>query len=105
MPGDIPLAADFDGDGRTDLSVFRPSTGTWYIRYSSRGYDPGAPGVFNWGMPGDMPVVADFDGDRRADLTIFRPSTGEWFIRYSSSNYSTSGYYAWGAPGDSLMSR
>src|SRR5206468_2852945 len=23
--------ADFDGDGRTDVSVFRPSEGNWYI--------------------------------------------------------------------------
>ena len=32
---EMPLAADFDGDGRTDLAVYRPSNGGWFIRYSS----------------------------------------------------------------------
>jgi hypothetical protein len=27
---DIPTPADFDGDGKTDVSVFRPDEGNWY---------------------------------------------------------------------------
>ena len=37
-PGDLPIALDFDGDGKTELTVYRPSTGQWFIRYSSYGY-------------------------------------------------------------------
>ena len=29
--GDKITPGDYDGDGRTDLAVFRPSTGTWWI--------------------------------------------------------------------------
>ena len=73
-------AADFDGDGTSDLSVFRPSTGTWfYINSGNTTFT-----FVNFGQDGDIPVDGDFDGDSRADFVVFRPSTGEWFKRLSS---------------------
>ncbi|MCB0346570.1 MAG: hypothetical protein KDD66_15735, partial [Bdellovibrionales bacterium] len=37
-PGDIPLSADFDGDGTSDLVIYRPSDGTWWIVRSRDGF-------------------------------------------------------------------
>jgi hypothetical protein len=49
-------AVDFDGDGKTDISIFRPSHGTWYVRYSSFAYGAGGPQAFQWGLPGDAMI-------------------------------------------------
>jgi len=81
----LPLknrVSDFDGDGKTDFSVFRPSNGDWQISFSSL---PQATFNTNFGLNGDVIVPADYDGDGKSDLAIFRPSTGTWWIRRSSS--------------------
>jgi uncharacterized repeat protein (TIGR03803 family) len=100
IAGDMPLAADFDGDRAMDLTVFRPSSGEWFVRYSSTGYSY-AFASYQWGLSTDTPLVADFDGDGRTDLVVYRPSTGEWFVRYSSQAYSYAYVsYQWGVADD-----
>lgn len=79
---DIPAPADFDGDGIADPTVFRPSTGNWYIANSTGGVT-----TRHFGVSGDKPVVADYDGDGKADVAIRRSPAQWWILRSSDGSY------------------
>jgi len=76
--------ADFDGDGKTDLSVFRPSEGNWYSQRSTAGFN-----VLHWGASGDVVVPGDYDGDGKADFAVWRandtPGVTDYYILNSGS--------------------
>ncbi|HEX8368622.1 MAG TPA: FG-GAP-like repeat-containing protein [Pyrinomonadaceae bacterium] len=77
---------DFDGDGKADISVFRPSTSSWYIArptgIPSQNFD-----VVQFGANGDLIVPADYDGDGRTDVAVFRPADGTWYLLQSTAGF------------------
>ena len=90
---------DFDGGGTTDLAVFRPRNGGWYIRTpTAQVLMSGA----QWGLSVDAPITGDFDGDGKSDLAVYRPSKGAWYIRTLAGQVLTAGA-AWGLSGDTPL--
>ncbi len=73
--------ADFDGDGKSDVSVFRPSTNIWYLNRSTAGF-----AGYQFGAQGDQLTPADFTGDGKADIAVWRPSDGVWYIMRSEDS-------------------
>jgi hypothetical protein len=74
--------SDFDGDGRTDLAVYRPNGGTWFALQSSNN----AVRIQPFGLSTDRVAEGDYDGDGKSDFAIYRPENGLWYILQSSNN-------------------
>lgn len=74
------VTADFDGDGRSDLSIYRPVDGTWHVLQTGTNTYSVQP----FGLSTDKIVPGDYDGDGRCDFAVFRPSAGDWYVLKSS---------------------
>ncbi len=92
----LPYLNDFNGGGLTDVTVWRPSEGNWYV--NSGGGQPII--TQQWGQPGgsDVPVAGDFDGDGISDYAVWRPTDGNWYVLLSSNKQVA--FQQWGGPGD-----
>ena len=97
VPGDIPIAGDWDGNRITTIGVYRPDNSTFYLRNSNTtGF---ADLEVNYGIPGDIPIPGDWDGDGTTTIGVYRPSNSTFYLRNSNTtgfadlevNYGISG--------------
>ena len=77
-PARIPWITDYNGDGTSDIAIFRESSGLWAIREITRVY---------FGAGGDSPQPGDYDGDGTTDIGLYRRTSGLWAMRGVSRIY------------------
>ena len=80
LSSDAPAPGDYDGDGKADIAVYRPSSGRWFWL---RSIANNTQSDTIHGARLRRPVPADYDGDRIDDIAVYRPSNGTWYLRFS----------------------
>jgi hypothetical protein len=81
--GDVPIVGDWTGSGKTQLGLFRPSSGQWFLnRNPNRAWNGCKKDtcINSFGISSDLPVAGDWNGAGKTKIGVFRPSTGEWFL-------------------------
>ncbi len=97
--GWIPVAGDWNGDGRTTVGVFDPATGLWYLRNHNL---PGTPdqAPFAYGAAGWIPVAGDWTGRGGTGIGVFDPNTATWYLKSSAGAGAPDlAPFRYGAPG------
>jgi hypothetical protein len=85
---DKPVQGDYTGDGKSDVAIWRPATGEWFVLRSENLSYYSVP----FGISPDVPAPGDYDGDGKIDTTVFRPSSATWFIQRSSGGTTAIGF-------------
>lgn len=94
IPGDLPIAGDWDGDGVDTIGVYRD--GVFYLKNANEtGY---ADMVFAFGVDGDLPVAGDWDGDGIDTIGVYRD--GLFLLRNTNDSGAPDMQFALGIPGD-----
>jgi hypothetical protein len=75
--GDVPVAGDWNGDGKTEIGFFR--AGIWFLDMNGNGvWEQGADRLVSLSVSDGIPVAGDWNGDGKTDVGIFR--NGSWHL-------------------------
>ncbi|MEO8573258.1 MAG: DUF4394 domain-containing protein [Pyrinomonadaceae bacterium] len=98
--GSATATIDFDGDGKTDYAVFRPSTNVWYIYQNATN----TVRTVQFGLSQfDVLMPGDYDGDGKTDIAVWRTTNGTFYVLRSSDGGVS--IVQWGVPGDEPLAR
>lgn len=93
VANDVPVPADYDGDGLTDLAIRRRADATWWVKNSANGTIR----TFTQGLGTDTPLVADYDGDGEDDFALFR-ANGQLTV-FGDTALEQRTFYSFAIPG------
>lgn len=98
IPGDVPVAGDWDADLTDTIGVYR--AGKFYLRNSNTTGIASIPPFF-FGVAGDQPIAGDWNGDGMTTIGVYRSATGTFSLRNSNTaGAADAGTFVLGSPGD-----
>lgn len=78
--GDVAVSGDWDGNGTTEIGLFRGGNTFMLDTNGNHTWEPGTDSQFTLPVTAAKPAVGDFNGDGRSDIAVFTPSTGTFQI-------------------------
>ncbi len=95
---DLPVAGDWNSDGRIETGVYRPGAGFYLKMDNGSTWNPSSDVYLGWdNANGDLPVAGDWNSDGRTETGVYRPGAG-FYLKMDSGgtwNPSTDVYLAW----------
>lgn len=90
---------DFDGDNKTDVAVYYPASGQWWVLLMG---SRTVTNVTTWHGPNYLPAPGDYDGDHKTDFVVFDSNTGNWYAKLSNGveGMANFGRGMWPVPAD-----
>ena len=95
---DLPVAGDWNGDGRDETGVYRPGVGFYLKMDNGSTWNPSTDSYLAWdNVAADLPVAGDWNADGRDETGVYRPGVGFYLKMDDGStwNPSTDSYLAW----------
>jgi hypothetical protein len=93
-PHDVPITGDWDGSGKTQIGVYRPSNDTFYLGDAGGVAAQSLP----YGNPNDVPITGDWNGSGKTQIGVYRPSDRTFYLGDINGVAATS--ITFGNPGD-----
>jgi hypothetical protein len=98
--GTVPVAGDWDGDGRDSVGLYRRADATFHLREEDgERYRP-----VDFGVPGRTdvwPIAGDFDGDGRDTVGLYAQAEGTFVVLLAQGRESDA--LQVGTPGDTAL--
>ena len=102
IPGNLPVAGDWDGDGDQTPGVVNVRDGVfeWYLTNDLS--SPRTAYRTVYGVTGNLPVVGDWDGDGRDSIGVVDTKEGrlDWYLSNRVTGAVTAARFSYGIAGD-----
>jgi hypothetical protein len=99
-PTDLPLAGDWDGDGKDSVGFYRPSDGTFHLTDSLAE----GPSEYAFGFGPDngnvIPLAGDWDGDGKDSVGYYDRDNSTFHLANDLASDPPESVYVYGRPGD-----